>query len=105
MEWDGPTATVTMPGEIDINNAGRIRDELLWLVNEGAATLIVDMSATTFCDSSGVSALVRAFKRAKAGGTEMRLVVDSPAVLRILTITGADRLITIYASAADATSS
>jgi anti-sigma B factor antagonist len=57
--------------------------------------LIVNMAETTFCDSAGVNALVRAHKRAAANGTEIRLVVASPGVQRVLAITGVDRLIAV----------
>src|SRR5579883_1154201 len=66
----------------------------------GAATLIADMSATTFCDSAGVSALVRSFRRATASGGAMRLVVGTPAVRRVLALTGVDRLVEVYPSVA-----
>jgi len=60
------------------------------------------MSTTTFCDSAGVNALVRAFKRATASRAGMRLVVATSAVQRILAITGVDHLIDIYPTIAAA---
>jgi anti-sigma B factor antagonist len=93
-------AVISLPAEIDISNADLVREELLSAINRGAALLIVDMSATTFCDSAGVNALVRAFKRATASGSGMRLVVAAPAVQRILAITGVDHLIDVYPSVA-----
>ena len=98
--WLSKAAVVTLPVEIDIANADLIREDLLSILNRGAATLIVDMGGTTFCDSAGVSALVRAHKRAAANGSEMRLVVSAPAVQRILDITGVGRLMDIYPSVA-----
>ena len=100
MAWLGEAAVVTLPQEIDISNADLIRDELLLLINRGPAVLIVDMAQTTFCDSAGVNALVRAHKRATANEAEIRLVVASPGVQRVLAITGVDRLIPIYPTVA-----
>jgi anti-sigma B factor antagonist len=94
--WLGEAAVITLPEEIDISNADQVRDELLSLVNRGPSVLIVDMAETTFCDSAGVNALVRAHKRAVANSAEIRLVVASPGVSRILNITGVDRLIPLY---------
>jgi anti-sigma B factor antagonist len=94
--WLGKAAVITLPAEIDIANAGQVREDLLSALNRGAATLVVDMGGTTFCDSAGVNALVRAFKRATANGTRMRLVVSAPVVQRVLSITGVDRLIDVY---------
>lgn len=98
--WIGQTAVVALPAEIDITIADRVREDLLSVVNQGAALLVADLTNTTFCDSSGVSALVRAFRRAQADGGEMRLVVRAPAVQRVLALTGVDRLIDVYASVA-----
>jgi anti-sigma B factor antagonist len=96
--WIGQTAVVTLPTEIDITIADQVREDLLSAVNHGAVLLVADLSNTVFCDSSGVSALVRAFQRAQGSGGEMRLAVRAPAVQRILSLTGIDRLVDIYPS-------
>jgi len=100
--WLGQVAVVSLPVEIDLVNAGQIREDLLSLLNRGPSTLIVDMGGTTFCDSAGVNALVRAYKRACASGAGMRLVVTAPNVQRVLAITGVDSLIDVYSSLAAA---
>jgi anti-sigma B factor antagonist len=96
--WLGQAAVVSLPTEVDIALAGQVREDLLSVLNRGPAALIVDMSKTTFCDSAGVHALVRAHKRAAASGADMRLVVTVPAVQRVLAITGVDRLIAVCPS-------
>jgi anti-sigma B factor antagonist len=96
--WVGRTAVVTLPAEIDITNAAQVREELLSLVNRGAVLLVADLSHTIFCDSAGVGALARTLRRAEASQIEMRLVVATPPVQRMLTLTGVDRLLDIYPS-------
>jgi anti-sigma B factor antagonist len=98
--WIGQVAVVTLPAEIDVTNADTVRDELLAALNQSAVVLIADMSQTSFCDSSGVSAMVRVFRRAAASGSEMRMVVSTPAVQRVLSITGVDRLLDVFPSVA-----
>jgi anti-sigma B factor antagonist len=98
--WIGQVAVVTLPAEIDVTNADSVREDLLAVLNHGAVLLIADLSNTTFCDSAGVSALVRTFTRAAASDSGMRLVVSTPAVQRVLSITGVDRLLDIYPSVA-----
>ena len=98
--WIGQVAVVTLPAEIDVTNAGTVHDELLAVLNQGAVLLIADMSTTDFCDSSGVSALVRVFRRAAASESALRLVVSTPAVQRVLSITGVDRLVDVFPSVA-----
>ena len=98
--WIGQVAVVTLPEEIDVTNADMVREELLSVMNQGAALLVADMSKTNFCDSAGVSALVRTFRQASGGPSAMRLVVSTPAVERVLSITGVDRLVDTFPSVA-----
>jgi anti-sigma B factor antagonist len=94
--WIGQAAVVSLPAEIDTTNADRVRGTLLSVLNQGATLLIADLSTTTFCDSAGVSALVRTFRRAAAAESQMRLVVGTPPVARILAVTGLDRVLETY---------
>jgi anti-sigma B factor antagonist len=98
--WIGTVAVVTLPVEIDVTNADAVRERLFSVVSQGADLLIADLSKTTFCDSAGVSALVRTFRRATANARAMRLVVSTPAVERVLSITGVDRLLDVFPSVA-----
>ncbi len=100
MLWIGQVAVVTLPTEIDVTNADAVREELLGVLNQGSVLLIADLSKTTFCDSAGVSALVRTFRRAAASRSAMRLVANTPAVQRVLSITGVDRLLDTFTSVA-----
>ncbi len=94
--WSGRTAVVRLPAEIDLVIADDLREALLSILNQGALGLVADMSATTFCDSAGMTALVRAARRAAAHGATMRLAAPAPSVLRVLTLAGIDRLIGIH---------
>ena len=96
MQWLGQVAVVTVPAEIDISNADNVRDDLLSVVKDGPAALVVDMSETTFCDSAGVNSLVRVYQQALAVSAAVRLVVRASAVQRVLAITGVDRLIDTF---------
>jgi anti-sigma B factor antagonist len=98
--WIGQVAVVTLPEEIDVTIADSVRDELLAVLDKGATLLIADLSKTEFCDSAGVSALVRTYRQGSTTGNPMRLVVGTPSVQRVLAITGVDRLVDIFPSVA-----
>ena len=98
VRWTGGQAVVTLPEHIDTVNAGQIREELLTLINRGAAVLIVDMTATASCDYAGAEALVRTYRRAVANGTQLRLVVPAEIVRRVLNGNGLHRLVSVYPS-------
>jgi anti-anti-sigma factor len=96
--WSARIAVVRLPPEIDLTIAGDLREALLFVLNQGACGLIADMTATTFCDSAGITALVRAARRASANGATMRLAANATSLLRVLSLLGVDKLIGIYPS-------
>jgi anti-sigma B factor antagonist len=89
---------VAAPAEIDITNADALRSALLRAAAHGHRTLLVDMTLTRFCDSSGLHTLLAAHKRAQAEGGELLLVIPAIAVLRVFAITGIDRVIPNFTS-------
>jgi anti-sigma B factor antagonist len=99
----GRQAVVALPEHIDMSNASQIREELLSVINRGPTALIADMTATLSCDQSGADAVMRAYQRALASGTQLRLVVTAQIVWRVLGINGLDRLIPVYPSLEAAT--
>ena len=97
-----PTAptVIRLPAEIDATNAQRIGEELGSAFAPGVATVIADMTATTFCDSSGAKELLLAHNKAAANGIELRIVMPSADVRRLFELTGLDQVLAIYPSPA-----
>ena len=96
VRWAGQQAVVTLPEHIDASNSGPIREQLLDLINRGAAVLIADMTGTVSCEPGGADALLRAYHRASVSGGHLRVAVAAPVVRRILDASGLDRLVSIY---------
>ena len=89
---------VTAPDEIDVTTAGWLRAMLAEWAARGHTTLVVDMTGTQFCDSAGLSVLVRAHKKALAQGGGLWLVLPaSGAVPHVLALTGLDQRCTAAA--------
>lgn len=89
---------ITLPAEIDISNAERVGRELCAGARPGVAVVIADMSQTRYCDSSGARNLLLAQDTAIRNNAELRLVIPSTAVLRMLSVLGVDRFLQIYPS-------
>jgi anti-anti-sigma factor len=102
VEVVGGVPVVAAPEEIDVTNAGALRSALLKAAANGHGTIVVDMTQTQFCDSSGLHTLIAAHKRAEAEGHEVRLVVPGTTVLRVFALTGMDRVIPNFTSLAEA---
>ena len=84
-DLDTTTATFALHGEVDVSNAGDIRNAATRAVRAGHDVLVLDCERVTFMDSQGVNALV-------AAHVELEVVVrlPSPPVRRVLAITGLD---------------
>jgi anti-sigma B factor antagonist len=102
VEVAGGVLVVAAPEEIDITNAEELRSALLEAAAAGPGALVVDMTRTVFCDSSGLHTLIAAHKRAEAEGREVLLVIPGTAVLRVFALTGMDRVIPNFTSLAEA---
>ena len=90
--------TVNLPHEIDLTNADSVAEQIAAACAPGAAIVIADMTATTFCDSTGIRMLVLACQQATDHGTELRLLVTRPGVWRAMNAMGADRVLPVYQS-------
>ena len=84
--------------EVDATNAQDLRAAIIAALAAGAERLIVDMSETEFCDSTGLNVLVRAHKRLAEAGGELLLVATEPTLLRIFKVTGMDTMFHLFAS-------
>jgi anti-sigma B factor antagonist len=99
----GGVPVVTAPAEIDTTTAGELRAVLFEWQSRGHTTVVVDLTATEFCDSAGLRELVRANKRAVTDGGGLRLVTPADgAFLRVFTVTGLDGIIPHFATVTQA---
>jgi anti-sigma B factor antagonist len=89
-------AVVTTPEEIDISNAGLLREALTSAIASRQRVTVVDMSGTEFCDSTGLNVLIRALDQAGDLGSELRLVLGGIALRRILAVTGVAGMFSVY---------
>ncbi|WP_067491224.1 STAS domain-containing protein [Actinomadura hibisca] len=100
---DGDHLVVEFPQEIDLANAPLIRSRLLRLLEERPAGLVLDMSGTHFCDSSGIEVIFRAHVRASRAGLRLHLVLPPPGPARTAcAITGVTRVVPNFPTLAEA---
>lgn len=97
----GSFAVAELPKDVDATNTGHIREELAALIAGRPPMVVVDMTRTTFCDSSGVATLVRLAKDAASAQVAWRVAVSDP-VLRVMHLIRADQVMEVYGSLAAA---
>lgn len=84
-------AIVFVQGEIDMSAGPAIRDALS-TAQQGSPDVIVDVSDVTFMDSTGINALLRAYRQVPPGGS-LRVLGATSAVRRVFDITGVSELL------------
>lgn len=91
-------AVLEVSGEVDIYTAPKLREKLVELVEAGNDRIVVDLEGVGFMDSTGLGSLVAGLKRVKERKGEMALVCSRDPVVKVLRITGMDRVFPIHSS-------
>ena len=67
-------------GEVDLTNAVEVRDAISHIASPDATTIAIDLTETTYLDSSGIATLFHLAERLNHRRQNLRLVVplDSP---------------------------
>jgi anti-sigma B factor antagonist len=79
-----------------------LKRRLVEAIDSGCMVLVVVLDGVGFIDSSGLGVLVGALRRMKERDGDLRLVCSKESVLKILRITGLDRVFPVYASVDEA---
>jgi anti-anti-sigma regulatory factor len=98
VRWLDRHALVTLPERIEQSGAVAMGEQLQAIIDGDVLVLILDLTGTAACDHAGGDMLARVYHRAVARGTAQRLVAGGEKVLRVLTLTGIDRLVPVHAS-------
>jgi anti-sigma B factor antagonist len=90
---------ITAAGEIDLATSPELRALIRdVLAKEGSRYLVIDLSAVTFLDSTGLGVLVWAHHRMRARSGDLTLAGPNETCLRLLELTQLARLIAIAPS-------
>ena len=81
----GPTVVVA--GSLDILSVAQLETELQRL-RFAHQDVCLDLRGLTFCDSSGVQALLTGYRKAVDDGLKFEITAASSSVLRLLDVTG-----------------
>jgi len=79
---------VAVRGDLDLHTAPELREVLARAIEEGRRRLVVDLTETSYLDSSGLTALVVAHKRVRKLGGQLVVINVDPSIGRTFEITG-----------------
>jgi anti-sigma B factor antagonist len=100
---NGQGVILRVGGEVDLATSPQLHAKLVDLVEVGeVGSVVVDLTPVAFMDAAGLSVLLAAHKRARANGGRVLLVCPGGPVLRVLRLTGVDKVLSIHGSLAEA---
>jgi anti-anti-sigma factor len=104
-ETDGDVELAHVAGEVDASNVGELTKQLLDGVSNEMRALVLDLTQTSYIDSSGISLIFDAAARMKNRRQQLRLVVSPKSfVSEVLAAVSMAESVPIDAQMADALS-
>ncbi len=89
---DGHTLRVSGITELAAANAAHVRDSVRAALQPHSTSLELDLSQTTFLDSSGLGVLIALDKTMRLRNCSLRILRPGPSVMQILELTRLHRL-------------
>ncbi len=86
---------VAVRGEIDLFTAPELKKMLADAIEGGKTRIVVDLSDTTFLDSTALGVLIGAVKRLRSRDGVLVIVNVDPNIAKTFEITGLDQIFTI----------
>src|SRR6188768_4572000 len=99
---DDETHVVAVTGEIDLFTAPEFKQRVSAPIDAGRLHVVVDLTETTFIDSSSLGVLIGAHRRLKLRGGALLVVCNSEAIAKTFKITGLDGVFTLAGSVDEA---
>ena len=97
----GPWTVVEVAGELDLHTSPPLRDHMIELIEQGTVRLALDLTKVDFMDSSSLGSLVTCLKRLRERDGRLVLIGVGGTPMKVLTLTGLDRVFEIVPSTAD----
>ena len=97
----GAWTVVEVAGELDLHTSPPLREHVLELIDGGTDRLALDMTRVDFMDSSSLGSLVTCLKRIRERDGKLVLVGVGGTPMKVLTLTGLDRVFDIVGSTSE----
>jgi len=99
---DADRHVVAVRGEIDLFTAPELKQKLTDAIEAGKSRIVVDLSDTTFLDSTALGVLIGAVKRLRSREGALVIVNVDQNIAKTFEITGLDQIFTILSTRDDA---
>ncbi|ONI65274.1 anti-anti-sigma factor [Leifsonia sp. ALI-44-B] len=99
---DTDIAVVRGDGRLNMVSAPQLRETVLAALDAGRRRIVVDLSNTSFMDSSGLGALIGCLKSARQADGDLRIAAPNEQLRMVLKLSNVDRVLRSYDSADEA---
>ena len=99
---DADPQVVAVAGEIDLFTAPEFKQRVSAPIDEGRTRVVVDLTDTTFIDSSSLGVLIGAHRRLRRLDGTLVIVCSNDAIAKTFRITGLDGVFTIVTTVDEA---
>jgi anti-sigma B factor antagonist len=103
-DLDKLTSVISVEGELDLSTAPRLKEMLFDSLEVGHSRLVIDLSRTTFMDSTALGVLIGVNRNLDVGA-RMAVVCTQPNVLKIFEFAGMDSAFAIFGTLDEALAS
>jgi anti-sigma B factor antagonist len=101
-ELDDRRLVIEVSGEVDLFTAPELKTLITEGMENGTSQIVIDLSATSFLDSSGLGVLIGAVKRLRDRDGKLTIVNVDSNIAKTFEITGLDQIFTICATREEA---
>ncbi|MEU0743008.1 STAS domain-containing protein [Streptomyces sp. NPDC006134] len=95
-------ALLTVQGYLDVDTATEFQHHLANQLHHGRRHFLLDLSAVPFMDSSGMNIILRVYQEVREIPGSVHIINPTPAVQRILDLTGVSITVPVSKTADDA---
>ena len=99
---DDQRQVIAVAGEIDLFTAPQLKSAIGEAIDEGRTLIAVDLTDTTFLDSTALGVLIGAVKRLRTRDGRLTLVNIDPNIAKTFEITGLDQIFAICSTREEA---
>jgi anti-sigma B factor antagonist len=98
------TVIVAVQGEVDLYSSPRLREEIVHWAQKKVLTLIVDLGAVSYMDSSGIATLVEGLQLTRTYGGRFKIARPAPTIQEVFRFANLDKIFPVFGSVEDALS-
>ncbi|MGW2822903.1 STAS domain-containing protein [Streptomyces sp. NPDC001443] len=95
-------ALVAVEGHLDIDTGTEFQHHLANQLHHGRRHFLLDLSGVPFMDSSGMNIVLRVYQEARGVSGSVHVIAPTPAVRRILDLTGVSITVPVSETVDDA---